>query len=98
VTESEALFERNPDFIFRIIVDEAVLVPVHNDIANMESIFTLNSVGAFIWKQLEQPTGFNDLKNALVTEYSASEEIIQADLENFLLEMTSIGAIRKAGL
>ncbi len=56
MTQQEARYERNPDFIFRKIVDEMVLVPIHQDVADMDCIYTLNSVGASIWEQA-RPAG-----------------------------------------
>ena len=47
--QEEALYERNSEFIFRRIVDELVLVPVRQDVADMDCIYTTNTMGAFIW-------------------------------------------------
>lgn len=89
----ETRYQRNPDFIYRKIVDESVLIPIHQDIANMDSIFTLNGIGAFIWEQLEQPTTQASLQAAILDEYDANQEVLLADLENFLGQMKEIDAI-----
>lgn len=95
MVQEETHFERNPNYIFRKIVDELVLVPIHQDVANMDCIYTLNDVGAFVWEQLDKPTTQADLQTAMLDEYSADPELLMADLEKFLSEMTAIGAIRK---
>lgn len=89
-------FERNPNFIFRKIVDEGVLVPIHNDLADMNCIYTLNDVGTFIWNQLEQAKTLLALETALQNEYEGKPEEIRADLDQFLDELISVGAVRKA--
>jgi len=86
---------RNPDFIHRKIVDEVVLVPIHKQVADMDSIFTLNEVGASIWQLLNHPTSKTALHAALLEEYQASPETLSADLDIFLEEMLSIDAIRR---
>lgn len=91
----ETRYERNPDFIYRKIVDESVLVPIHNNVADMDCIYTLNGMGAFLWERLAQPATRADLEAAVLTEYDANLEVLVADLENFLVEMTTIGALRK---
>jgi hypothetical protein len=91
-----ARYERNPDYIFRRIVDEAVLVPIHQQVADMDCIYTMNPVGAFVWEQLDGPATQDDLLAAMLDEYDADPEIIAADLDTFLGEMVAIGAIRKA--
>lgn len=88
-------FERNPDYIFRQIVDELVLVPVHRDAADMDCIYTLNGVGAFVWQALDGPATQQELESAVLTEYQADPAVIAADLDAFLNEMTAIGALRK---
>ena len=89
------LYERNPDFIYRNILDEAVLVPIHQDVADMDCIYTLNGVGAFIWEHLDRPINQAGLQSALLDEYDADPEVLAADLQLFLDEMTAIGALRK---
>ena len=88
-------FHRNPDFIFRKIADELVLVPIRQDVASMDSIYTLNSVGAFIWERLAEPASQADIQLAVLGEYEADQEILMADLARFLGEMTAIGAVRE---
>jgi hypothetical protein len=91
----EGYYERNPDFIFRKIVGEAVLVPIHQDVADMDCIYTLNHVAAFIWEHLEQPATLASLREAVLGEYAADPQMLAADLPHFLDEMTAIGALRK---
>ena len=88
-------FERNPDYIYRKIVEEAVLVPLHQDVADMECIYSLNEVGAFIWESLEQPKTMADLLNTMEMEYDAPVEVLSADLQRFMDELTTIGALRE---
>jgi hypothetical protein len=89
-------YERNPDFIFREIVDEAVLVPIHRQVADMNCLYTLSPVAASIWRQLERPATPGELQTAIVEEYDVDPEVAAADLERFLGEMVAIDALRKA--
>ena len=91
----EARYARNPDFIYRKIVDESVLVPFHNNVADMDCIYTLNGMGAFIWEQLAEPATRAQLEQAALAEYDADPALVVADLDRFLAEMVSIGAMRQ---
>jgi hypothetical protein len=95
LSNNDSRYQRNPDFIYRRIVDESVLVPIHRDVANMDSIYTLNEVGAFIWEQLEQPTTQSALQGAILHAYDADPGVLLADLERFLGEMYAIGALQE---
>lgn len=94
--QEEARYERNPDYIFRTIADEAVLVPIHQDVADMECIYTLNEVGALIWQRLAAPATKSELQQAILGEYAADIETVAADLDRFLEGMSAVGAIRSA--
>jgi hypothetical protein len=93
--QEDTRYERNPDYIFRKIVDELILVPIHQDVADMDCIYTLNPVAAFVWQQLSKPATPSELQAAVLTEYAAEPEDVAADLDEFLREMTEIGALRK---
>ena len=95
MTQPEVRYERNPDFIYRRIVDEAVLVPIHQDVADMECLYTLNDVGAFIWQTLAAPATEAGLQQAVLAEYAAEPETVAADLGRFLEGMAAAGAIRR---
>lgn len=91
----EQIFVRNPDYIFRKIVDEVVLVPIHQDVVDMKYIYTLNDVGAFVWQSLEAPTSFRSLVTALANKYDVDYETIVEDLGTFLRELEACGAVLK---
>ncbi len=63
MAQEEARYQRNPDFIFRTIVDEAVLVPIRQQVAEMDCIYTLNAVGAVVWQKLDTPATETELQN-----------------------------------
>jgi len=88
-------YTHNPDFIYRKIVEEMILVPICQDIADMNCIYTLNPVGAFIWQQLEMPKTRNELEKAILAEFDVGHEPILKDLEDFIREMLAIGVIKE---
>jgi len=88
-------FMRNPDFVFRKVIEETILVPVHMDVAEMDGIYTLNEIGAFIWDQLEMPLSLVNLQNLILDEYDVTPEIALSDLERFLEDLLAIGALTK---
>ncbi len=47
------IYTKNPDIIFRQIADEAVLVPIKRNTADLEKIYTLNPVASFMWQMLD---------------------------------------------
>lgn len=92
----QSKFIRNPDFIYRRVVEDMILVPIHQDVADMECIYTLNEVGAFIWEKLDQPASLADLRRAVLEEYAEEPAQVEKDLEDFLNTLTEFGAVTQA--
>jgi hypothetical protein len=95
LVQEETRYERNPEFIFRRVVDELLLVPVHQDVADTDCMYTLNAVGAFIWQQLEGPATLAELQSAVGDTYDADPEVLAADLREFVQGLESAGAVRR---
>ena len=91
----EKRYQRNEDFIFRKIVEEMILVPVKQNVAEMEAVFTLNEVGAFLWEQLGQPRSLSELHNAVLNEFEADPASVLEDIEAFLKEAETFGAVKE---
>ena len=92
---TEKRYQRNEDFVFRKIVEEIILVPIKQNVAEMEAVFTLNEVGAFLWEQLGQPRSLSELHNAVLDEFEADPAIVLEDIEAFLNEAEAFGAVKE---
>jgi len=90
-----AQFVRNPDFIFRKVVEETILVPVYQNVADMEAIYTLNELGAFIWGHMAEPVDKSALEKAILNAFDVDHKTVHEDLVIFLDELKEIGAIKK---
>lgn len=93
--QTEPSYVRNPDFIFRKVADDFILVPIHQQVADMNCLYTLNEIGAFIWEQLEKPATQADLQAKILHTYNAELDVVVADLEAFLQDMISLAAVRR---
>lgn len=93
---SEAYIKRSENFIFRKVVNEMILVPIKQDVANMEHIFTLNEVGAFIWDQLSQPCSEEMLRSAILEAFDVDPATVLQDLHSFLQALDEISAVERS--
>jgi len=66
---------------------EYVLVPIANNIADMNSVYTLNETGAFLWEQIDGKKSVKDLIEALISEYEIDKESATRDVLSFIEEM-----------
>ena len=76
-----------PGIIPRKTGDEYVLVPVSNNIADMDSVYTLNETGAFIWEKLDGKSTLAEIVSCMQTEFDVDAETAKNDLFAFVAEM-----------
>jgi len=87
-------YQRSEEFIARTIAGETVLVPIHRQIGDLESIYTLNAVATFIWERLTRPTTTAEISLALQAAFTGDPTEMRADLDEFLRELLDLGAIK----
>ena len=76
--------------VSRRIGEEMVLVPVRQNVGDLESIYTLNSVGALLWERLEEAQTVENLAAAVAAEFEVMLEQAAADAEAFFNELTAL--------
>jgi len=92
----DAVYVKNDAFVFREIAGETILVPVYGHVADMESIYTLNGVGARVWALIDGTRTIAEIQEKILEEYDAPEEEIASDLQEFIKGLMSIEALRAA--
>jgi methyltransferase-like protein len=88
MTELKSVPSRSPSVVTKKTGKEYVIVPVSNNIADMNSVFTLNETGAFIWELIDGEKNVEDLVEALINEYNIDRETAIADVFSFIENMS----------
>jgi hypothetical protein len=87
-------YQRDSMMIGREIANEFILVPIRQNIGDLQCMYTLNSVGSRIWELLGNGgTTVEQIRDTLVTEYEVTPEQVEVDITEFLDELQQIGAI-----
>jgi len=93
--KTDQIFRKNENFVFRQIDDETILVPIKDNLGDMGSIYNLNKVGAFVWKQFDGKKTLLDIKNMVSETFEVSAETAESDLAEFVDQLEEIEAINK---
>jgi len=91
----DKLFARDPSMVFRRIAGECVLVPVRRNVADVESIYTLNEVGAQIWEFIDGKRRVKEIRDLIVAEFEVGLGEAEEDLLILLQQFNEIGAIHE---
>ena len=80
----DVCFKQEDHVVTREIIGETILVPIRGKLADMQRVFTLNEVGAYIWSHLDGQRNLKEICQGLETEYDVDREQAKRDLNEFI--------------
>jgi hypothetical protein len=83
------------EIVVRDVAGETLLVPVRGRLADLQRIFSLNRVGACIWRELEGGKTLPEVRDTLVARYEVSPTEAAADLEQFVEQALAAGLLER---
>jgi hypothetical protein len=90
----KSILSHSPSVVTRKTGNEYVLVPITNNIADMNSVYTLNETGAFIWEHINGKRNVEEIINILTTEYDIDYETASNDIFTFIENMSKYLIVR----
>ena len=81
----------NSEVVARTVGDEAILL----DLAT-GTYFTLNPVGAVVWRRLEAGDSIDEIVAAVLSEFDAAESVVREDVRVLLEDLASNGLVLDA--
>ena len=90
---TEAVFARSARIVGRRIAGEYVLVPLVTHGADLDAIYNLNAVGAFIWERLDGRTAGARIVAALLESFAVEPVQAEADYLDFVGRLQALGAV-----
>jgi len=71
------------DYVIREVAGTCVAVPTGKASIDFSGMISLNSTGAFLWKQLAEDKSEQELLSAMLEEYETDEATAKADISEF---------------
>ena len=69
----------SPDVVYRRINDEYLLIPLTDNIADMDSLYRLTETGAFIWELIDGKLTIGDITSKVVEEFDVKRDEAEKD-------------------
>jgi len=89
MADLKSVFSHSTGIVTRKTGDEYVLIPVANNIADMNSVYTLNESGAFIWELIDGKRNVEMIINTLTEEYDIDFDSASKDVFSFINNMSN---------
>ena len=74
----------SPRVVFRRINDECLLIPLTENIADMDSLYRLNETGVFIWEAIDGKRDIRDITARMAEEFDVGSDEAEKDILEFL--------------
>ena len=89
----DKVYKKSDSIVFRKIADEFILVPIRQNVGDLESISTLNEVAARIWELIDGKKKVREIKDKIIEEFEVTPEQAEKDLIEYLQQLEGIEAI-----
>ncbi|HEX7809339.1 MAG TPA: PqqD family protein [Thermoanaerobaculia bacterium] len=87
------MFRRSSDVVCRTVGSESILVPIRQNVGNLDFVYTLSPVAARIWALLDGTRTVEAVIETISTEYDVTRETAQADAEELLSDLAGVSLI-----
>ena len=94
--EITACYHKNSSMVGQRVSTEVILVPVKQNVTDLQCIYTLKNVGARIWELLDSEETVAGIVSVLTNEYEVERPQAETDVIDFLAQLESVGAITRA--
>ncbi len=88
-------YQKDPSLVSREIAGEVILVPIRQNIGDLESIYTLNETAAFAWSLIDGQRTLEEIREQIVNEFNVQVEPAGEDLLELVVGLQEIGAVYK---
>ncbi len=92
----DLIFSKNPNFVFRQIAGESLLIPIRKKLNQVNSLYVLNETAAAFWNRLDGQCSINRILNDLTQVFDVSLEQLEQDTSVLVQDLLSIEAIQEA--
>ena len=89
----DKVYSKSDSIVFRKIADEFILVPIRQNVGDLESIYTLNETAARIWELIDGKIEVGKIKEKIVEEFEVTPEEAEKDIMEHLQQLEGIKAI-----
>lgn len=86
---------RAENVVGRAIAGEYILVQIVRSAADLDSIYHLNRVGAFVWERLDGCTPGEDIVRELVGRFEVDEDRAAGDYRSFVAQLESVKVVTR---
>jgi hypothetical protein len=90
---SPKVWKKVDEIVSRHIAGETILVPIRGKLADMQCIFVLDTVGEYIWDQLDGLKSLDEICEGILDNFEVEREQAETDLQEFIAELVEASLV-----
>lgn len=90
------VLRKRAEIVSREIAGETILVPIRGKLVDLQQIFSVNSVGAHIWRELDGARTLATIRDSVVETFEVEREQADADIQEFVAELMAADLVEEA--
>ena len=87
------VYRRSPEVVCRQVGAESILVPIRNNVGDLDFIYTLSPVAARIWALIDGSRSVDQLVEEVIAEYAVEREQAAADVAELVSDLEQVSLI-----
>ena len=97
LSDVAVFFRKKGEFVTRSIAGDTVVVPVRGQVGDLDAIYNLNEVGAFIWERIDGRMSVTQVAEAVRGQFEVALEQAELETSEFIAALEAAGMIEPFG-
>lgn len=90
------VFRKRERIVTREIAGETLLVPIRGKLVDMQKIFSLDPVAAFVWERLDGTRPLAAIRDSVLEAFDVEPPQAETDVQEFVAELMAADLIEEA--
>lgn len=90
-----AVFDRSKDVVCRQVGSESILVPIRQNVGNLDYVYTLSPVAARVWSLLDGNHTVDAIVTELCDEFDVTAEAAMSDVGSLLADLEEVNLVER---
>jgi hypothetical protein len=95
MVELNSKYQKDPSLVHRNILGESILVPIRQNVGDLDSIYSLNETASFAWEMINGKRSLLEISEMITREFEVDKEQAQKDFLELIVILEKLGAIYK---
>jgi len=91
--EGCSVFRRSADVVSRKVGAESILVPIRQNVGNLDFVYTLSAVAADVWALLDEKHSLEAIIDTICANYDVDRETARTDVTVLVADLLEVSLV-----